>query len=51
MNRAETLEAAKKIVCEGRDQEYGGPEDTRWYRAGIVKGADGSRKPNERNSD
>lgn len=27
MNRAETLEAAKKCVCGDREQDYGNPED------------------------
>ena len=28
MNRAETLEAAKKCVCGDREQDYGNPEDS-----------------------
>lgn len=27
MKRAEILDAAKQIVCEGREEEYGAPED------------------------
>lgn len=35
MNRAETLDAAKEIVCEGRDREYGGPEHSFSVIAGF----------------
>ena len=35
MNRAETLDAAKEIVCAGRDREYGGPEHSFSVIAGF----------------